>query len=594
MNLISRAAPAFIAILVYGVALWRMAPLPDGDEPHYLVIAHSLAFDADIDMGNQYDDGAIRLYYPQQRDGVEIRNLVRGKVDGRQLPTHPVGMPLLLAPFIRLGAGHVESRVVLALIGALMADQMMRLLRDHASLTRPWRWLVWAAICLCLPIVTYATRIFPEIIGACLVTIGLRGLLVRSPDARSRILVASCAALLIWAHPRFLPLAIGLVAGMIARLVIEVRPVTASVVRQYWVLALPLGAVVGYLAFIRVIYGADRIDIANTPIETRDGLGRFFDLTWFYYSGVRSLIDARIGWLPYAPVHLLGILGTFAMAARYPTAVAVGAGSFLLYIWLISIPPFYPAASPQGRFMVVLVPLIALPLAYLTATRSWARYTCLALVAYSLMIVAAAVISPEDLWPGESDTATLGPIEPVRWLWPSRPSGASGFLASGPGLTSEIGTRQPDGLLMARAGDPPGIIATSSERLIRQGGYTARFMLRASGPPGREVARAELVGDGDVLAARPIAAREAGNQDREFRIELSTTLDAATQVLARVVFTGGGEVAIREIELLPVPRPTRLDPNRDWYKAAAWLAGLLLAGGVLFYSERRRYTPASA
>ena len=66
-----------------------------GDEPHYEIIAHSLAFDRDLDVTTDYADLSNRALGGVFEAGAHARP---GK-DGRLRPVHDVGMPLLFAPY---------------------------------------------------------------------------------------------------------------------------------------------------------------------------------------------------------------------------------------------------------------------------------------------------------------------------------------------------------------------------------------------------------------------------------------------------------------------------------------------------------------
>ena len=67
-----------------------------GDEPHYLAIAHSIAFDRDLEMSNNY--GADEWIV----GGVAPGSHVFTGRDGKLRPLHDIGMPLLFAPYIAL------------------------------------------------------------------------------------------------------------------------------------------------------------------------------------------------------------------------------------------------------------------------------------------------------------------------------------------------------------------------------------------------------------------------------------------------------------------------------------------------------------
>ncbi len=69
-----------------------------GDEPHYVVIAHSVAFDFDIDLANNYGGNEPLI----GGGALEPELHARPGVDGTLRPVHDVGLPLILAPYVRL------------------------------------------------------------------------------------------------------------------------------------------------------------------------------------------------------------------------------------------------------------------------------------------------------------------------------------------------------------------------------------------------------------------------------------------------------------------------------------------------------------
>ena len=73
-----------------------------GDEPHYQVIAHSLAFDADIDLANNYADREVF------GDRFDAGAHARPGRNGVLRPVHDIGLPLLFSPVYR--AAHTLAR----------------------------------------------------------------------------------------------------------------------------------------------------------------------------------------------------------------------------------------------------------------------------------------------------------------------------------------------------------------------------------------------------------------------------------------------------------------------------------------------------
>ena len=76
-----------------------------GDEPHYLAIAHSLAFDRDLEMSNNYvaDESIV--------GGVAPGSHVLPGRDGKLRPLHDIGMPLLFVAYIALIHPLVQATV---------------------------------------------------------------------------------------------------------------------------------------------------------------------------------------------------------------------------------------------------------------------------------------------------------------------------------------------------------------------------------------------------------------------------------------------------------------------------------------------------
>lgn len=69
-----------------------------GDEPHYLAIAHSMAFDGDLSLSNNYGanepliaGGALQ---PEKHVRPDARGVIR--------PLHDIGLPLVFVPLVRV------------------------------------------------------------------------------------------------------------------------------------------------------------------------------------------------------------------------------------------------------------------------------------------------------------------------------------------------------------------------------------------------------------------------------------------------------------------------------------------------------------
>ena len=332
----------FCVHLAVGVKISHDVGL-SGDEPHYLLITHSLVHDGDLRVQNNYF----------QED---YRNFYLGKI-GPHLAAntphsiHGIGLPILLVPGYAL-AGLTGSLVTLALLGAML-----------------WRGIYLAALLLtgnqeasvlaaCVfgltsPALFLSVSVYPELPAAVIVTlVAVR--LLRS-ELEETPLVALGWALLVatlpFFHMKFIPLA-GVLWGALAfRSPRSRAPVLAA-------------AVMGALALIAFYfvttgsfdptasYGRQRIFLSAIPIGL---LGLFF--------------DQEFGLLPVAPVYLIGLAALVPLLRRHFFFGVVS----LLVLAVVALPgaahPLWSGGnSPAARFLFPMLPLLAL-----AASRLWAR-----------------------------------------------------------------------------------------------------------------------------------------------------------------------------------------------------------------------------
>jgi hypothetical protein len=97
-NYTVRWTPARVAGVVFFV-LWGLIThgtyAGTGDEPHYEIIAHSLAFDRDLDLTTDYSDTSNLALGGHFEGGPHV---IPGK-DGRLRPVHDIGLPVLFTPY---------------------------------------------------------------------------------------------------------------------------------------------------------------------------------------------------------------------------------------------------------------------------------------------------------------------------------------------------------------------------------------------------------------------------------------------------------------------------------------------------------------
>ena len=132
-----------------------------GDEPHYLLMARSIASDGDVDLSDQFARREYRSFY----SGTLRTN---GRViAGRLVEPQPAGVSVLLAPAYALG-GSTAAELVIAALAALAFVLAVAL--AHRLVPDPWATLAPLACALSPPALAAATEIYPDVPAAAALT----------------------------------------------------------------------------------------------------------------------------------------------------------------------------------------------------------------------------------------------------------------------------------------------------------------------------------------------------------------------------------------------------------------------------------------
>jgi len=346
------------ALLPFVLKAWAVT----GDEPHYLLAAHSLVYDGDLDLADNYANADYAAFYA----GGYLDPHVRGQPDGTQLISHDSGLVFLLAlPYAWAGRAGVLQFAIL--LGALLAAQMTLLGAEVSG--RWWAGLLAAlALGLTAPLGLYVFQIYPELAGGLAVTWCLRQVLgtahwlapSENPPAPSRgrtLLVALALAGLPWLSGRFAPLSVLLVGLAAWRTLAGPQRAPRS-----WLGALTSAALASlglYLVVNFALYGGP------TPSATPSGNAV---LSGFRAIGGQQIGRGLIGWwldqhrglLVFGPALALAFVGLphvwrgrglAGLASFAPVAVMWGLAS----AW----GGFYSGWEVSARFLMVGVPALA-------------------------------------------------------------------------------------------------------------------------------------------------------------------------------------------------------------------------------------------
>ena len=317
-----------------------------GDEPHYLLITHSLVHDGDLRVQNNYFQEDYRNFY--------LGKIGPHLAANTPYSVHGIGLPILLAPGYAL-AGLTGSLVTLALLGAIL----WRGIYLAAFLLTGNREASVLAACvfgLTSPALFLSVSAYPELPAAVIVTLVAVRLLRSEPEARVFKLGwalgwALLVATLPFFHMKFIPLAALLWVALAYRF-------------QRGRYAVLSGAAMGALAFVLFFfvttgsfdptasYGRQRIFLSGIPIGL---LGLFF--------------DQEFGLLPVSPVYLIGLAGLVPLLRRHFFFGVVS----LCVLAVVALPgaahPLWSGGnSPAARFLFPVLPLLAL-----AGSSLWAR-----------------------------------------------------------------------------------------------------------------------------------------------------------------------------------------------------------------------------
>ena len=246
-----------------------------------------------------------------------------------------------------------------------------------------------------------------------------------------------------------------------------------------------------------------------------------------------------------------------------------------------------------ARLLIILIPLIAIPLAVAIQHVRTARIVFLPLFACSLVFAVAAVRDFEWLYPVVEKPRTFG-VRSIATAFPRpRPDvfPTSFTLPPLSQLYSQTGEVKGN-TVIARAGHhAPGFAlwGPSSGSGLKSGSYQATFPLAVTGVRRDEpVATIDVVGspEGTILAQKTVLAAELA-PPLPPRVSLSFTTPGSFLIQTRVYYLGHGTLTVDPVEVRPDPG-TPPAQFRDWPLVFLWVAGTILVGGLFIQTMRRR------
>lgn len=305
-----------------------------GDEPHYLLMSHSLLKDGDLDLSNNYAD---REYQKIMLAPVRISPHTAPGTEGRY-SFHSPGTAILLLPFYAIGSLFQGKLLVffirlgMSVFGALLGVQIFRFALQEWQNQR-LALGIWFLYSFSAPVFFYSLHVYPEIIIALFSLTVFRRLRFSSSLSKGSLLflglLLSC---FIWLHAiKYIFLVIPLFIYSLWALLkkFKVGP------NLLYFLAFPFFLTLVYFLFQYTTYGSfslssvswrgalspeESLAYAKTIITDIPFRTRWETLAGYFF-------DQRDGLLLYAPVYFFAFLGCVEMLRR-------DARPFLLILFL--------------------------------------------------------------------------------------------------------------------------------------------------------------------------------------------------------------------------------------------------------------------
>jgi hypothetical protein len=389
-----------------------------GDEPHYLVISHSLARDVDLNVFDQYARDRYREF-------VEVRLKHHARV-GKGFKVwysygHLPGLSLTLAPFflfkLPIPLLYFLIRAYLGLFGALLAV-VVYLFALKLWNNRSLAVFITAVLTFTVPVFFYSIHIFAEL-QACLLILSALYLLLyssRGPQrrvvpaakkqgtqGRKTVLAGFLLGISVFWGLKYAIFIYLFSAGFFVYFVIKKQPKRAVLFVLFPVLLQML-----FFGYLYYAYGSvNPMSIYNgimTEAQAKE-----------YYSNVQVIplkkrvetllgifFDQRDGLLLYNPFYFLAFPGLVLAFKKFKTywreiLIAAAGIAFILFLGYSTVRPGY---CPQARYLTPAVWLLMLfAVIYYRETRNktfkkWTFY----LPVYSLPVVIYQVFHPFTLY----------------------------------------------------------------------------------------------------------------------------------------------------------------------------------------------------
>jgi len=351
-----------LALIIYNAGSALMVsevPTFSGDEPHYLLISHSLLNDGDFDLSNNYSDKDYTKYMPSQ---VELSPHIAQSTKQRY-SFHSPGISFLLLPFYALGSLFEKNLLIfiirfgISVFGAILGLQiflyaLQEWKKEKLALT------LWFLFSFTSPVYFYSIHVYPEIIAALLSLTVFR--LLRFSKSFSKLSLLVIGLLLssfIWLHTvKYMFIAVPL---LIYALWVLIKKHKIGWNLLYF-LSFPLILSLLHLLFSYHLYNSlspFSVSLTGPTLtsETVSHIKRLFTDIPFRYRWetlIGYFFDQRDGLLFYSPLYFFAFIGMVEMGRRKIRELILILFLTAPYILNLAFLTQRTAYAPQARTMV--------------------------------------------------------------------------------------------------------------------------------------------------------------------------------------------------------------------------------------------------
>lgn len=366
-----------IVVILHLIPAVGRPNLIGGDEPHYALLVHSILADRDLDLEDDYREvagGGVAA--GAKRAGESLDRHVR-LVNGRSVPIHPVGVPLLATPLMGVYKllfpdMRPDYPLILLTVCVSFAGFLAFLSLAAKRLGSHDGFLLAFVVFYCTPVWFYSRIFMTEVYVAASVVIALW--LVERNKWFLAGLVGGGA---IWFKEASLLLIIPFVFYCLTR-----------DVRRGWRFVGGFALMsVAWLGKNLVVYGS--LLVTFQPYQYGDvanGLAGF-------------AVDSSHGLLIFAPIVIVAIAG-WVLESRDATALSIASlAGFVLYVLLAASWTDWRGGSGYGpRLLIPVIPVAGVPLCLLLERRGRSVVLRAAMVAAGTAGFAVNGVAASDPW----------------------------------------------------------------------------------------------------------------------------------------------------------------------------------------------------